>query len=89
MAAINYLDLLKTELNHRKMIDSKYSLRKFSSDLGLSSTYLSNILNKIGKLSLVQKCPTFQKIPVKIKKIVFSKLIFNFLIYYKAIPANF
>lgn len=43
-AKINYRELLFTTLNQRKSVNSRYSIRAFARDLGVSKTLLADIL---------------------------------------------
>jgi uncharacterized protein (TIGR02147 family) len=48
---VHFSDLLETELDRRKQVNPRYSLRKFASDLGLSSPFLSRLLQREKRLS--------------------------------------
>src|SRR4051812_14823439 len=48
-----FVDLLKTELSTRCKVNPRYSLRAFSAHLGVTSSFLSKLLN--GKRPLTEK----------------------------------
>lgn len=63
----SYRDALKGKLSERVLVNPRYSLRAFARDIGLSPSYLSQVLN--GSRGLTGK-----KAPLVFKRLAFSDL---------------